>query len=234
MLVRDIMDTDPGRVQADSPLSEVVSLFKEKGKRIVLVERKGKLAGVVGHRDLGRAAPRGASAFSVGDVFYAADHARAADVMTRDPVCVHYAYTVEEAARVIMETDVPAAPVRDNTPRAVGVIDRRELFKTLIALTGVNRGGIQIAFCPDDRPGSIKQIADLVRRYGGRMISILTKEAAGRENRREVYMRMHSLDRRRLSRMKQELAALVTLRYIVDYDENQRELFDEEKKPPEK
>lgn len=226
MLVRDIMDWDPGRVQTDTPLAEVAAFLKERGKRIVLVERKGKLAGVVGHRDLARATPRGAGAFDVTDVFHAAYNAKAGDVMTREPVCVHLAFTVEEAARVIMESDVPAAPVKDSTGKAVGVIDRRELFQTLIALTGISQGGIQIAFCPDDKPGSVKQIADLVRRYGGRMVSILTME---RKSRREVYMRMHSLDRRRLSQMKKELTSLVTLRYIVDHDENVRDLFDEEK-----
>lgn len=224
MLVRDIMDRAPARVRTDSPLSEAVVLLKEKVKRIVLVERKEKLAGVIGRRDLCRAAPRGASSFDAGDVFYAAVRARCADVMTREPACVHYAYTVEEAARRIMESDVPAAPVCDSQGKAVGVIERRELFQALISLTGLSQGGIQIAFCPDDRPGSVKQIADLVRQYGGRMVSILTME---RDKRREVYMRMHSLDRRRLSRMKKDLIKLVPLRYIVDHDENVRDIFDE-------
>lgn len=44
----------------------------------------------------------------------------------------------------------------------------------LIAPTSVTRGGIQFAMDLPDQPGGIKVAADIIRKYGGRMVSILS------------------------------------------------------------
>ena len=56
----------------------------------------------------------------------------------------------------------------DAKGRMVGMISQNDLFNALMSLTGVKRRGIHLAFEVEDRPGSIKDLTDIIRRYDGR------------------------------------------------------------------
>ena len=75
---------------------------------------------------------------------------------------------------MLLENKISGVPVIDNKDRLVGVITKNDLFRVLISLTGVNKRGIQFAMMLENRPGSIKEIADIIRKYGGRTVSILS------------------------------------------------------------
>ena len=107
----------------------------------------------------------------------------------------------------------------------VGVITKNDLFRVLISLTGVNKRGIQFAMMLENRPGSIKEIADIIRKYGGRTVSILSSCERIPKNHRRVYIRMYDIDRRKLPQLKEELKGKVTLLYMVDLRENVREIY---------
>jgi acetoin utilization protein AcuB len=57
------------------------------------------------------------------------------------------------------------------------------------------------------------------------MVSILTSYANVPEGFRKVYIRMYGLDRSKLPALKEELAQVATLLYLVDHRENRREIF---------
>jgi len=99
------------------------------------------------------------------------------------------------------------------------------LFRVLISLTGVGNGGIQFGFQVADRPGSIKEIADVIRSFGGRMVSILTSYDDVPEGYRKVYIRMRSIERASLQRLIKDLGTKATLLYMVDHRENKREIY---------
>ena len=99
------------------------------------------------------------------------------------------------------------------------------MFRVLISLTGVGKRGIQFAFQIEDRPGSIKDLADPIRNHGGRMVSILTSYDNVPEGFRKVYIRMYGLDRAKLASLKKEFEKVAKLLYIVDHRENKREIF---------
>ena len=65
-------------------------------------------------------------------------------------------------------------PVVNHNKEIVGTITQTDLFKVLISLTGVGKRGIQFAFQVEAYPGSIKELVDIIRKYGGRLISILS------------------------------------------------------------
>jgi len=68
-------------------------------------------------------------------------------------------------------------------------------------------------------------LADIIRKYGGRMVSILTSYDNVPEGFRKVYIRLRSLERSKLPALKEELGKVATLLYIVDHRENKREIF---------
>ena len=145
--------------------------------------------------------------------------------MSRNPITIPENYTVEEAAEILRDHHISGAPVMDAQGRMVGMISQNDLFNALMSLTGIKRRGIHLAFEVEDRPGSIKDLTDIIRRYGGRMASILSSYDRAPQGTRYVYIRAHQVDRDKMAGMLDELQATAQLRYLVDHRENRREIF---------
>jgi acetoin utilization protein AcuB len=145
--------------------------------------------------------------------------------MTKNPITIPANFTVEETAEVLLNKKISGAPVVDEKGQVVGIITQIDLFKVLISLTGVGKRGIQFAFQVEDRPGSIKEVADIIRKYGGRMVSILTSYENVTPGHRKVYIRMYGVDRQKIGVLKEELRQKAQLLYLVDHKENRREVF---------
>ncbi|MFP3912309.1 MAG: HPP family protein, partial [Desulfobacteraceae bacterium] len=113
------------------------------------------------------------------------------DWMSKTVITVDMNDSMNEAAEVFMKNKISGAPVVDETGEVVGTITKADLFRVLIALTGVGRRGIQFAFQVEDSPGSIKEVADIIRRYGGRMVSILSTYERVPKGYRKVFIGMY-------------------------------------------
>ena len=87
----------------------------------------------------------------------------------------------------------------------VGAITKGDMFRVLISLTGVGKKGIQFAFQVEDKPGSIKELADIIRKFGGRMVSILSSYEDVPEGHRKVFIRMYGVEREKLPELEGEL-----------------------------
>jgi acetoin utilization protein AcuB len=225
MLVGNWMSKNVITVDVDDSMHAAMKLMKENGIRMIPVLKKDKLVGVVTDRDLKRASASDATTLDVHELLYLISKIKVQNVMTKDPVTVPYNYTVEETAAVLLKHKISGAPVVDQNGKVVGVITQTDLFRVLIALTGVGKGGIQFAFQLEDRPGSIKEVADIIRLYGGRMVSILTSYEGVPEGYRKVFIRMHSIERTKLQQLKEELSYKAALIYMVDHRENVREIY---------
>ena len=134
---------------------------------------------------------------------------------------------MEETAQVLQKNRISGAPVVDANGQLVGTITQTDLFRVLISLTGVDNGGIQVGIQVEDRPGSITEVADVIRSFGGRMVSILTSFDEVPEGYRKVYIRMRSIQRSELQNLIQALESKTGLLYMVDHTENIREIFAE-------
>jgi acetoin utilization protein AcuB len=225
MLVSNWMSKNVITVDEDDSMQAAMKLMKENGIRMLPVLKKDKLVGVVTDRDLKRASASDATTLDIHELLYLISKIKVQSVMTKNPVTVPRNYTVEETAEVLLKHKISGAPVVDQNGKVVGVITQTDLFRVLISLTGVGKGGIQFAFQLEDRPGSIKEVADIIRLYGGRMVSILTSYEGVPDGYRKVFIRMHSIERTRLQQLKEELSYKAALIYMVDHRENVREIY---------
>lgn len=105
------------------------------------------------------------------------------------------------------------------------MITKSDMFKAMMSLSGLSHRGVQFGFVVDDRPGSIKDITDALRRYGARLVSILSSYEQAAPGFRNVYIRAFNIDRETLGSLKEELKPLARLLYIVDHRENIREIY---------
>jgi acetoin utilization protein AcuB len=225
MLVKNWMNTAVVTVGEDDSMQEAMKRMKQHNIRMLPVLRGKKLVGVVTDRDLKRASASDATTLDVHELLFLVSKIKVKSIMSKNPITVAPDLTVEETAEVLMNNRISGVPVLDEMGAVVGTITQTDLFRVLISLTGVGTRGIQIAFQIEDRPGSIKELADIIRQYGGRMVSILTSYDKVPEGYRKVYIRMHSVERARLQEMKEKLSRIAALIYMVDHRENRREIY---------
>lgn len=225
MLVKNWMSTNVITVDADASMQEAFKLLKEHNIRMLPVIKKGQLVGVVTDRDLKRASASDATSLDLHELLYLIARIKVNSLMTRNPITVPPELTVEETAVILMEKKISGAPVVDTEGKIVGVITQTDIFRLLISLTGVSNQGVQFAFQIEDRSGSIKELADIIRKFGGRIISILTSYDRVAEGYRKVYIRTFRIDRQKLEAMMRELSAIALPLYFVDHRENTRKVY---------
>jgi acetoin utilization protein AcuB len=225
MLVENWMNKNVVTVDVEDTMLDATKILKERGIRHLPVLKNGKLVGIVTDRDLKKASPSDATTLEAHELLYLLANIRVGEIMTKNPITVPYNHTVEEAAEILLEKKISGLPVVDSDGNVIGTITQTDLFKVLITLTGVGKRGIQFAFVLDDRPGSIKEVADVIRKYGGRMTSILSSYEDAPEGQRKVYIRMYGVDREKLPELKKELKSIAKVLYMIDHRENKREIY---------
>lgn len=227
MLVKNWMSKNVITVDANDTMQDALTLLREHRIRMLPVMKKNRLVGIVTDRDIKKASASDATLLDVHELLYLLTKIKVKDIMTKNPITLPPDYTVEETARVLLENKISGAPVLDQSGKVIGTITQTDLFKVLISLTGIGNGGIQFGFQVEDRPGSIKEVADIIREFGGRMVSILTAYDGVPDGYRRVYIRMRNIERSRLQKLKDRLGAKASLLYMIDHQENNREIYSE-------
>lgn len=227
MLVANWMSKNIITVDENASMHDAMKLLKENDIRMLPVMKKGKLVGIVTDRDLKRASASDATTLEIHELLYLLTRIKVKNIMTKEVITVPPDFTVEETALVLQENKISGAPVVDSKGKLVGTITQTDLFRVLISLTGVAKGGIQFGLQIEDRPGSIKEVADIIRKFGGRMVSILSSYDQVPQGYRKVYLRMRNIERSELQKLIQELESKAGLLYMVDHTENNRKIFAE-------
>ncbi len=225
LLVENWMNPKVITADVDDSMLDATKLLKEHNIRHLPVLEKGKLVGVITDRDLKRAAPSDATSLEAHELLYLIANIKVREIMTKNPITVPHNFTIEEAAEILLQAKISGMPVVDKQGNVIGTITQTDLFKVLISLTGVGKKGVQFAFLLEDRPGSIKDVADVIRAHGGRMASILSSYEKAPEGHRYVYIRMYDVDREKMPQLKEELKKKARVLYIVDSRDNKREIF---------
>jgi acetoin utilization protein AcuB len=227
MLVKNWMSKSVITADVNDSMQDAMRLLKEHGIRMLPVMKKGKVVGILTDRDLKRASASDATTLEVHELLYLVGKIKVKDIMTKDPITVPPDYTAEETAQVLLDGKISGAPVVDDNGQVVGTITQTDIFRVLISLTGIGNSGIQFGFQIEDRTGSIEEVTDIIREYGGRMVSILTSYDDVPECYRKVYIRMHSIERSKLKKLKIALSEQAALLYMIDQPEDNREIYTE-------
>jgi acetoin utilization protein AcuB len=212
--------------EKNDSMQRAATLMKENRIRLLPVIDKGKLCGILSDRDLKRASASDATSLDVHELLYLISKIKVAGIMTRNVVTVHQDWTVEEAANLMLERKISGVPVVDDNGRLCGVITQTDLFKATLYITGLSKRGFHLAFVLEDTPGSIMEIVNVIREFGGRMASILSTYERAPKGYRNVYLRFYDVSRDRIDDMLEILKNKAKLRYMVDHRENRRTLFD--------
>jgi acetoin utilization protein AcuB len=225
MLIRNFMTKNVITIDAEESMPKAIQLLKQHKINMMPVTQQGKIVGVVTDRDLKKASPSEATDLDTHELKYLLNKIKIKDIMTKKVITVPPDFTIEEAAEVLMHQNISGAPVVNEQGDMEGIITSNDLYRALIALSGLGRRGIQFAFQIEDRPGSIKELTDIIRATGGRIASIMSSYDRVREGWRNVFIRVYDINRETLPQLIKDLQNQATMLYMVDHKEQKRQIF---------
>lgn len=189
MLVKDWMAAPVFTVGPEASISEVVNLMREKKIKHVPVAVDGVLKGVISDRDIKQYSPSKGTSLDIYEINYLLAKTKAGEIMQTKALTTTPDTPVEEAAMALYDNNIGCLPVVDGG-RLVGIISDRDMYRILVEITGARRGGVRVSLPVEDRPGSIREVGDLIRSFGFRLQSILSSSEKAAPGQRYVVLRV--------------------------------------------
>ncbi|NOY64211.1 MAG: CBS domain-containing protein [Nitrospirae bacterium] len=188
MYVKDWMTRKVYTVSPDEPVSDAAALMKEKRIKHLPVVKKDRVVGILSDRDIKEYIPSKATSLDVYELHYLLAKTKVKEIMKKKVFTTTADTPVEEAARLMHDENIGSLPVVEKG-RLIGIISDRDIFRVLVDITGIRHGGHRICLVVEDRPGSIKEVTDIIRKHGFGLQSILTTYEGVKEGYRRVVIR---------------------------------------------
>ncbi len=188
MFVSDWMTRNVFTVSPDDYLSDAITVMKEKGIKHLPVVKGTRLKGILSDRDIKEYSPSKATSLDIYELHYLLANTRIKEVMKTKVTTIPPDAPVEEAAMVMLDGNVGALPVIDEGSLC-GIISDKDIFHALVDITGVRHGGHRIYVILEDRAGTIRDVADIIRKHGYHLHGILTSYEGVRAGLRKVVIR---------------------------------------------
>ena len=212
MPVRDLMSKKLVTVNFEDSILKASKLMKDNRIQHLPVLKQGRLVGIVSDRDLKEAQPSKATTLDIHELYYLLDKVTAGSVMPSRLFTIAADATVEKAAAVMLKHNISALPVINPTGDLEGIITKGDVFRTFVSISGIHQGDLAMGFELEDRPGSIKEVTDVIRAHGGRLASILTDYELAPPGFRHLYIRARDINDDQA--LQQDLARNVKILYF--------------------
>jgi len=172
MLVKDRMTPNPVTITPEVSFTEAFRILREnKIRHLPVVDKKGKLIGIVAQTDLLHASPSSATTLSVFEVNYLLANLQVREVMSSPPITVPEDAPLEEAARVMVENKIGCLPVMRNG-ELVGLITETDIFKAFVEILGGEEASLRVTLRVPDVRGQLARLAGVIARLGGNICSV--------------------------------------------------------------
>jgi acetoin utilization protein AcuB len=171
MLVKHRMTLEPITVSPDTPFTDAFRIIREKGVRYLpVVDKHGKLVGVVTQTDLLHASPSSATTLTVFEMNYLLAHLQVSEVMS-SPITVSEEAPLEEAAQIMVSEGISCLPVmRDG--ELVGIITETDIFKAFAEILGSDGAMLRVTLRVPDVPGELARMTAVIAELGGNLHSV--------------------------------------------------------------
>ncbi len=176
MFVRMWMTTDVITVPPETPIFEARELMKKhEVRRLPVVNKRGKLMGIVTKSDIQEASPSDATTLSVWELNYLLARTTVEQIMVKaeDLITVSPDDPIERAASLMRKHKVGGLPVVEGG-HLVGIITESDIFEVLLKLLGVHQKGTRLTLELEDRPGALAEVLEVIRDHDVNVRSIVT------------------------------------------------------------
>ena len=178
MLIRQAMTKRPVTIPANVPVSTALEFMRQKNvHRLPVLDKRGRMVGIVAESDLLYASPSPATSLSVWEIHGLLAKLTVEKVMTRKVITISPDAPVEEAAQVMVTKHIGGLPVLDGK-ELVGIVTETDLFKIFIDMLGGRRHGVRVYATVPGKKGTFAKIMQAVFKAGGDIIGLGLREAA--------------------------------------------------------
>jgi len=174
MLVANRMSKPPITVREGTGVDEALRLMhSENVRRLPVVDKHGKMVGIVSELDLLKVSPSPATTLSIYEIPYLLSKIKMKDIMTTDIVSASEDTTLEDAARIMADNKIGGLPVLrgDNV---VGMITETDLFKVFLEMLGGRQGGVRITLVIPPEKGQLAKITTKIAELDGNILALGT------------------------------------------------------------
>ncbi len=174
MLVRERMSKNPYTITADMSVAEALRRMHEVHvRRFPVLDKSGKLVGIVAEKDLLYASPSPATSLSIYEIHYLVSKLTVAQVMKKEVITVTEDTPVEDAARIMTDRKIGSLPVvRDG--QLVGIVTETDLFRLFQELLGARKKGVRLTLLLPEVKGTLAKITTAIAQKGGNIIALGT------------------------------------------------------------
>jgi acetoin utilization protein AcuB len=174
MLVGDRMTKGPITITDDTSIDKALKLMHDNNiRRFPVLDKHGKLVGIVSEKDLLYVSPSPATSLSMWEIPHLLSKIKMRDTMTKDVITVTEDVPLEEAARIMVDNKVGGLPVmRDGD--LVGIITETDLFKVFLEMLGAREGAVRLTMLVPEEKGVLAKIAGKIAEMGGNILALGT------------------------------------------------------------
>ncbi|MBM3190467.1 MAG: CBS domain-containing protein [Chloroflexi bacterium] len=194
MLVKERMSRHPITIRPETSLYDALRIMREgKVRRLPVLDKDGKLVGIVLEKDLLYASPSPATSLSVYEMNYLISRIKVEDLMSRDLITVDEDCPLEEAARIMVDNHIGGLPVMRGE-QLVGMITESDLFKTFLELLGARMWGLRVTIKVPEGRGVLARLTQELAAHGANIVSLGTFWGDDPTN-REIAFKVQGIER---------------------------------------
>lgn len=172
MLVKERMTSPVLTITPDVSIQEgLARMHQDKVRRYPVVDKHGKLIGIVTEGDLMNAKPSEATTLSVWEITALLSKITVERVMTEKVITTTEDCPIEEAARIMADNEISALPVM-REKSLVGMITETDIFHILLEMMGGRIPGVRVTVEVVNKRGKLYEIAGIIQKLGGDVLGM--------------------------------------------------------------
>ncbi len=174
MHVGRVMHTDLVTVSPDTSLVKARDVIAENQiEHLLVVDKKGKLIGIVSDRDLKQSWASPATTLSAHELNYLLKQLTVDMIMVKKIVSISPDKTIERAALIMQENRISALPVIHDE-KLVGIITTTDVMEVLLKTIGIDGDSVRFTVLVQDRIGMLAEVARILKELQINIRSLVT------------------------------------------------------------
>jgi len=173
MRVKNRMTPSPITASPDTNYNEALRLMQQNNiKNLPILDKKGRLVGLVTRGDMLRTEPSPVSTLSVYETASLLEKVTMKKIMSSPVYAVTENCSITNAANFMLEKNIKSLPVVQGD-KLVGIITDTDIFKTFVEITGGGQPGTHIEARMPDQKGQLAPFIQAITDADSYIVSVV-------------------------------------------------------------
>ncbi len=173
--MRERIRKNPVTIGPDASFFDARNLIRDKGTRhLPVVDKGGRLVGIVTDRDIRDAGPSDATTLSVHEWNYLLGNLKVSGLMTpkNKLITITPDTLIEEAVRLLRQHKIGCLPVLEGE-KLYGIFTETDALDHLVDIFGLEQEGTRLTIALEDKPGALHGALGVFKEHDVNVISVV-------------------------------------------------------------